>query len=95
MIGMDKRPELRWQNTPVGAWTAYVEKHRDYKSYKKSIVKHVFAYIRPAYNTSGLLDSDRGWVVTRNTFDDVKSFDDLDVARVYVESLFALEYSTE
>jgi hypothetical protein len=89
----DKRPELRWQNTPVGSWTAYVEKHSLYKNRKQSIVKHVFAYVRPAYNKSGLLDSDRGWVVTRNTFDDVKSFDDLQTARVFVESLFALEYN--
>lgn len=93
MMVTDKRPELRWQNTPVGAWTAYVEKRSLYKYRKESIVKHVFAYIRPAYNVSGLLDSDRGWVVTRNTFDDVISFDDLEVARVYVESLFALEYN--
>jgi hypothetical protein len=89
----DKRPALRWQNTPAGAWTAYVEKVSTFKARKQMVVKHTFAYVRPAYNISGLLDSDRGWVVTRNTFDDVQGFDDLTTARVFVESLFALEYN--
>jgi len=92
---VDKRPELKWQNTPVGSWTAYVEKRSRASSLKQMHVKHVFAFVRPAYNISGLLDSDKGWVVTRNTFDDVQNFDDLATARVFVESLFALEYSTE
>ena len=89
----DKRPVLRWQNTPVNAWTAYVEKASSFKTRQQMVVKHVFAFIRPAYNVSGLLDSDRGWVVTRNTFDDVQEFEDLTTARVFVESLFALEYN--
>lgn len=93
MMVTDKLPALRWQNSPAGAWTAYVEKVSTFKSRKQMVVKHVFAYVRPAYNISGLLDSDRGWVVTRNTFDDVQSFDDLITARVFVESLFALEYN--
>jgi hypothetical protein len=89
----DKRPVLRWQNTPIGAWTAYVEKASSFKTRQQKVVKHVFAFVRPAYNVSGLLDADRGWVVTRNTFDDVQAFEDLTTAQVFVESLFVLEYN--
>ena len=92
---VDKRPELKWQNTPVGSWTAYVEKRSRASSLKQMHVRHAFAFVRPAYNVSGLLDSERGWVVSRYTFVDVKRFDDIDTASVFVESLFALEYSTE
>jgi hypothetical protein len=89
----DKRPVLRWQNTPIGAWTAYVEKASSFKTRQQMVVKHVFAFVRPAYNVSGLLDADRGCVVTRNTFDDVQAFEDLTTAQVFVESLFVLEYN--
>jgi hypothetical protein len=77
----------------MGSWTAYVEKRSRVNSLKQMHVKHVFAYVRPVNNVLGLLDTDHGWVVTRNTFDDVQVFDNLVTARVFVESLFALEYN--
>ena len=50
-----------------------------------------FANIRPAYNTSGMLDANDGWVVTRATFEDLHYFSNIDEAKLYVQALFALE----
>lgn len=58
-------------------------------------VATVFAHVRPAYNALGLLDESGGWVVTRNSFDEIREFPDIDMAKLYVTSLFALEHGAE
>ena len=55
-------------------------------------VKTPFAAIRPIMMPTCILgQGDTGWVVTRNSFDDIATFPTLSEAKVYVESLFALE----
>ena len=53
--------------------------------------KIYFATVRPAHNGEGLMDSTRGYVVTRNEFDDLRVFATLDEAKLYVESIYELE----
>jgi len=38
-----------------------------------------------------MLDETCGWVVTRNSFDEIRSFNTVEEAKIYVKSLFALE----
>jgi hypothetical protein len=33
--------------------------------------------------------------VTRNSFDEIREFGDIEAAKLYVEALFALEYNAE
>lgn len=72
------------------ATTKQQAKYRRGQAYE---VREPFAQVRPAYNIAGLLDSKGGWVVTRNTFDEIREFAALPDAKLYVEALFALERS--
>ena len=86
------RPALTWDR--VGAvFTAYTEARAKYKRGNAYIVRETFAILRPQYNALGLFtDSPAGWVVTRNNFDEIREFSDYAMAKLYVESLFTLEY---
>ncbi len=66
-----------------------------YRRGQAYIVREAFAQIRPAYNALGLLDEQGGWVVTRNSFDEIREFGDIESAKLYVEALFALETNAE
>lgn len=87
------RPTLAWDRSgPV--YTAYTEVTAKYKLGKPYKVRESFALLRPQYNSLGLFTFDStGWVVTRNNFDEIREFTELSTAKLYVESLFALEYN--
>lgn len=86
------RPTLVWNR--VGAvFTAYTEASAKYKRGNAYTVRETFAVVRPLYDALGLFtDGAIGWVVTRNNFDEIREFSDYDMAKLYVESLFTLEY---
>ena len=86
------RPTLAWGR--VGAvFTAYKEASAKYKRGNAYAVRETFAVVRPLYDALGVFtDGAKGWVVTRNNFDEIREFDDYDMAKLYVESLFTLEY---
>jgi hypothetical protein len=77
-----------------GLWHFYVERSAKYRragnEYK---VRELFATVRPAYNSSALYEPSHGVVVTRNDFDEIREFPDFDTAKLYIESLFALEFA--
>lgn len=77
-----------------GLWHFYVERSAKYRragnEYK---VRELFATVRPAYNASGFFAHCAGVVVTRNDFDEIREFPDFDTAKLYIESLFALEFA--
>ena len=50
----------------------------------------LFAMVRPARAGDGLLSEQLGWVVTMNSFDDIKHFATLDEAKLHVEAVYAL-----
>ena len=68
-----------------------VERDAKYKRGNLYSVLTPFATVRPVYGPACLYDDSKGWVVTRNAFEDVASFPTLDEAKVFVESLIALE----
>lgn len=72
-------------------WNACIDRTAKYRRGQPYTVRETFALIRPAYNESGMLDESGGWVVTRNSFDEIRSFDTIEEAKLYVRSLFALE----
>jgi hypothetical protein len=72
-------------------WNASVNRTAKYQRGQPYNVREPFATIRPAYNDAGLLDESGGWVVTRNSFDEIRSFATIEEAKIYVHSLFALE----
>lgn len=86
------RPTLAWSNDG-SVWTAYTEAQAKYKRGNAYVVRETFAVVRPLYDALGLFtDGVKGWVVTRNNFDEIREFDDYNMAKLYVESLFVLEY---
>jgi hypothetical protein len=86
---------LTWELQNMGIHVATREQQAKYRRGSAYIVREAFAQIRPAYNVAGLLDSKGGWVVTRNSFDEIREFSDIAAAKLYVEALFALEYNAE
>lgn len=86
------RPTLAWDR--VGAvFTAYTEVQAKYTRGNAYVVRETFAVVRPLYDALGLFtDGAKGWVVTRNNFDEIREFDDYNMAKLYVESLFTLEH---
>ncbi len=86
------RPALAWDR--VGAvFTAFTESQAKYKRGNAYTVRETFAILRPQYNGHALFtDGKYGWVVTRNNFDEIREFDNYDMAKLYVESLFTLEH---
>lgn len=86
------RPTLAWSLDSC-VHTAYTEANAKYKRGNAYTVRETFAVVRPLYDALGLFtDGARGWVVTRNDFDEIREFSDFDMAKLYVESLFTLEY---
>lgn len=74
---------------------AFVERDAKYKTSRSYTTRESFALVRTTYNSAGVLGDIEGkYVVTRNAFDEIRSFDDFETAMVYVESLFALEYGS-
>ena len=88
------KPTLAWEvgavsRTVHSAYTVQIAKYARGNPYE---VKTPFATIRPIMMPTCILGKgDTGWVVTRNSFDDIATFPTLSEAKVYVESLFALE----
>lgn len=82
---------LEWEQMDGGVLGAYVTREARYLRGSVYNTREFFATIRPAYNDAGMLDAGGGWVVTRSSFEELRSFDDLDKAKIYVQSLFALE----
>lgn len=86
------RPTLAWSRQGA-VFTAYAEANAKYKRGNAYTVRETFAVVRPLYDALGMFtDGAVGWVVTRNDFDEIREFDDYDMAKLYVESLFTLEY---
>lgn len=78
--------ELYWDKAE-GVHTAYTR----WTVSKRSVSAVFFATIRPAYGCEGIHESSYGFVVTRQEFGDLREFADLADAKLYVESLYALE----
>ena len=86
-------PRLEWQRNPHnGVWSALRKVERGYSrsalTYEET---SLFAIVRPALAGDALFTEANGYVVTRTTFDDLRSFPTIEEAKLYVESLFALE----
>ena len=88
------RPSLIWDwGGDSYIRTAITESQAKYKRGNAYTVRETFAVVRPLYDALGLFtDGDKGWVVTRNNFDEIREFPDFATAMLYVESLFTLEY---
>jgi len=86
------RPTLTWSNDG-SVWTAFTVSQAKYKRGNAYAVRETFAILRPLYNGHAVFtDGSFGWVVTRNNFDEIREFPDYNMAKLYVESLFTLEY---
>jgi len=70
----------------------YVVRKAKYRTSKMYQTREPLCQIRASYDGGALLDGNKGYVVVRNAFDDLRYFDDFDTAKIYVHSLFALEY---
>lgn len=82
---MDKGEHLVWDSDGATVWLAKVaiEKRRYTQLY-------LFASVRCFVDANGLLQGS-GYVVSRNAFDDLREFDTLEEAKLYVESVYELE----
>lgn len=82
---------VQWRNTGRVV-ECLIERDAKYKRGNLYSVITPFATIRPVYGPTCLYDESKGWVVTRTAFEDVAAFPTLDEAKVFVESLIALEH---
>ena len=89
------KPRLEWIFDGNGVHVAQRVQQAKYRKGQAYDVTTVFAHVRPAYNALGLLDANGGWVVTRNNFDEIREFTDFEMAKLYVHSLFELEFGAE
>lgn len=85
------KPRLTLSAPVGGVWSVYVERDAKYRRGKGYTTRENFAFIRPAYGAGAMHDATRGFVVTRNSFDEIREFVTFDDAMIYVEALFALE----
>ena len=82
--------ELVWYDHTPFSSQAYAEERVNYRSTNKYTIRNLFASILLVGEDNAFLES-AGYVVTRTCFDENREFDTLDVAKIYVESIFALE----
>jgi hypothetical protein len=85
-----EKAELVWEDHAPVAFQAYTQKRVNYRSANKYTIRNLFASIILVGEDNAFLES-AGYVVTRTCFDEIRVFDTLRVAKIYVESLFALE----
>ena len=88
------KTELRGtQNPGAGIFALNVRTYHRYKSTNKDYyVDTLFGVVRSALGGDALVDTALGWVASRDTFDiHPRNFSDLDEARNFLESLYALE----
>lgn len=76
-----------WDSDGAGVWLAKVAIPK-----RKYTQLYLFASVRRFRDGNGLLHGD-GYVVARNGFDDLREFNTLDEAKLYVESIYELEKS--
>lgn len=86
----NERPRVEWQKNN-NVYRCVLVRAAKYTHSQQYHVETPFASIRPVYGPAALYDDRKGWVVTRNDFESVASFDTLQQAITYVESLVALE----
>lgn len=84
--------ELGWNSPTPGVYVAEERASHKGTSLSRVVKTRQFAIIRNAYEADGYYCGD-GYVVSRNSFDDIRSFTTFTEAKLYVESLYALEKS--
>lgn len=86
---------LEWEHhAETDVWQVKTITQRGYSRRALTYEDHAFfATIRPAPDGFMFSPDDRGYVVTRSGFDEWRVFPTIGAAKVYVESLFALEHS--
>lgn len=76
---------LIWDSDGASVWLAKVAIPK-----RKYTQLYLFASIRRFSDGNGLLLGS-GYAVTRNGFDDLREFDTIDEAKLYVQSIYELE----
>lgn len=84
---VDKGERLIWDSDGVSVWLAKVAIPK-----RKYTQLYLFAFVRRFSDGNGILQG-TGYVVSRNGFNDLREFDTLDEAKLYVESIYELERS--
>lgn len=87
------KTELLWTNPGAGRFVLNVRTHHKYATKQNSYhTDTLFGVVRSALGGDALVDTSLGWVASRDTFDiHPRHFSDLDEARNFLESLYALE----
>lgn len=83
-------PQLVWQDLDDGGYRAAVRRQAKYWGGNPYDVDYWFASVRPAFAGDGLA-TDTGWVVSRQSFGQLKMFNSLAEAKRFVESLYEFE----
>lgn len=87
------KTELLWTTPGAGRFVLNVRTHHKYATKQNSYYTDtLFGVVRSALGGDALVDTSLGWVASRDTFDiHPRHFSDLDEARNFLESLYALE----
>ena len=84
---MDKGERLIWDSDGATVWLAKVAIPK-----RKYTQLYLFASIRRFSDGNGLLQGN-GYAVSRGEFADLREFDTIEEAKLYVESIYELERS--
>lgn len=83
--------KLVWEKSQGGVYIAHEQAVASGKQLNRVIKNRLFAVIRGSYGSDGLHHEQHGFVVSRNSFDELRQFPTLDEAKLYVESIYELE----
>jgi hypothetical protein len=93
-VGMEARSNISWElvwTIPTPGVHLAEERAVARGNQLHRVVKtRQFAVIRNAYDSNGYYNG-HGYVVSRHSFDDIRHFDTIEEAKLYVESVYALE----
>lgn len=82
---------LAWEQNQAGVYIAEERALADSGQLHRVVTSRLFAVVRGSYGSDGLHHEQHGFVVSRNSFDELRQFPTLDEAKLYVESIYELE----
>jgi hypothetical protein len=87
------KTELMWLNPAVGRHILNVRTHHRYNASGIEYYNDtLFGVVRSSLGGDAMVDASLGWVASRDTFDiHPRHFSDLGEAKLFLESLYALE----
>lgn len=83
--------KLVWEKNQGGVYIAEERAVDNGLDLHRVVSARMFAVVRASFGADGLHSEQDGYVVSRNSFDELRHFPTLGEAKLYVESIYELE----